>query len=312
MNLVTGGYDRMNIEFLSDPKEYGPWQSFYWIQRAGQIMVDAINLTPTILPNTTIKIKRFDTFSPWTGLYSGGSVIGTAMDIAENHKDVVAVFGEFYAEFSIYSAQVYSMFQLPFCGPYQNSYSLLDRHKYPYYFQAKSISGQGNAVASLLSSWNVTRVAVIAEGLFNRKSSICAQYMESFQDMKIEIVAVITGASIYTIEETYRTLKSVDARYILICAGPSKTADIYYSLTITKKMQSSEYVWLSHNPLIPRSLSRAIKLWGPGYYRASQGIIMAQPFNPPTPKMTNLLAVYMQTLNDIQSPWTTSFLTPKR
>ncbi|KAJ3006383.1 UNVERIFIED_CONTAM: hypothetical protein HDU68_004095, partial [Siphonaria sp. JEL0065] len=95
--LVISGYESLNLSSLSDPQYIGSMQGFFWLQAAAQIAVTALNTSPSILPNTTIKIKRFDILTP-RGEYTSGSAMQTAHEIATNHKDVVAVFGELYSE----------------------------------------------------------------------------------------------------------------------------------------------------------------------------------------------------------------------
>ncbi|KAJ3020319.1 UNVERIFIED_CONTAM: hypothetical protein HDU68_010242 [Siphonaria sp. JEL0065] len=64
-----------------------------------QIAVNLLNSNPNILPNTTIKIKRFNDFdSKFPSSLGAGYAAQVAMDIHQNHQDVVAVFGDIYAD----------------------------------------------------------------------------------------------------------------------------------------------------------------------------------------------------------------------
>ncbi|KAI9349160.1 periplasmic binding protein-like I [Obelidium mucronatum] len=309
-SLVTGGLDRVPIAQLSDQRYSGSWRAFWWLQQSAEIAVGLINRTPSILPNTTINIKRFDIYSP-NGYYSGGSVMMLAKEIAEKHRDVVAVVGELYGEKSIFSAQVYSHFNIPFCGGTQLSQRLLNRDKYPYYFQTKTISGQETAIILLLKSWNVTRIALISDTKATDSSDLCYRTMIAARKSGIQVVAFVTNANYNMTTRIAQTLESVDARYIILCAGMYNSADIFYSLArnSTPSYGSDKYVWFTLNPPIPSNQAEAVNRWGKEFYKSTNGMIMVQPNIPKDDNMAAISSYIIKIINSIQKPYTSNLYT---
>ncbi|KAI9337478.1 periplasmic binding protein-like I [Obelidium mucronatum] len=160
-SLVTKGYEQLNITFMSDMKNWGLKSWWFWNQMGAQFAIENINRNPNILPNTTIKIKRFNDHCKRGDC--GGSAMTTAKEIHENHPDVIAVFGDFFGRTVKSSAGVYSQFQLPFCCGSAAVNALLDKTRYPFYIQTITISGWGKALFRLLDFWNVKRVAIISD-----------------------------------------------------------------------------------------------------------------------------------------------------
>ncbi|KAI9349159.1 periplasmic binding protein-like I [Obelidium mucronatum] len=306
-SLVTGGDENLDIAALSDTSKLGAWLGFFWIQTAGLFGVSVVNSNEFILPNTTINVKRFDVLDKY-GRYSGASVMKTAQDIAENHKDVIAVFGELFPERSKYSAEIYSSYKIPFCGPAQTTRELLNRAKNPYYFQTRSLSGMEKAATLLLKSWNVTRIAIISDSSINIESNDCYHVMKSALKNNIQVVAAFSYANINNVGEVAKTLASVNARYIYLCGSLGPTADIYYSLALktTPTFVGSDFVWFSMNPPIPSSEEYAVKLWGPGYQKYSAGIIMISPYNQGTQPMVDLQAYFANSMASFQSSYTST------
>ncbi|KAI9345229.1 periplasmic binding protein-like I [Obelidium mucronatum] len=271
-----------------------------------------INLSNRILPNTSIIVKRFDMLNRH-GEYTIGSAISTAMEIANEHPDVVAVFGELFGEITSYSAQVYGHYKLPFCGSSQVSAKLLNRVKYPYYFQARSISGYGDTLGLLLQSWGVSRVALVSSTSVSDITSNCHAFMDVAEKYGIEIVAAISFANGNNVDQIARTLSSVDARYIILCLGQSTTAAVYYSLAYSTipRLVGPEYVYISQNIPVPYSTADAIAKWGPDYQKAAKGIIIIQPSNLETDYSKGLQNFLIKQVNVLQDPWTQNKLTAK-
>ncbi|KAI9336700.1 hypothetical protein BDR26DRAFT_474630 [Obelidium mucronatum] len=139
---------------MSDMSLWGYSSWWYWNQQAMKFAIDQINMDPSILPNTTIKIKRFNNnayldrqraSSP--GASSPGAAMLVAQEIAIHHPDVIAVFGDFLPRDLAADAEVYSYFQIPQCAGSTLQSSMWDRNKYGYYFQTMALTGYAESIA---------------------------------------------------------------------------------------------------------------------------------------------------------------------
>ncbi|KAI9337492.1 hypothetical protein BDR26DRAFT_863702 [Obelidium mucronatum] len=151
--------------------------------------------------------------------------MATAIEIYEKHPDVVAVFGDFMGPTVKYSAQVYSLFQLPFCASSVISQDVLDRNKHPYYFETTSVIGYAQALHQLLTLWSVKRIGVISSLMDS-----CPEVVDSLSSLGIQIAAHVRGVSYHDAKFVADTLEQVDVRYILYCGQSSMMANMYLTL----------------------------------------------------------------------------------
>ncbi|KAI9331063.1 periplasmic binding protein-like I [Obelidium mucronatum] len=304
--LVVDGYEQINISELSDFDNWGPQTTglgpwFYFNQLGYTLAIEAINNNPDILPNTTIRIKRFNT-EVIGGLgkgHMGGAAMIVAQEIASQHPDVVAVFGEFFTQTTIFSAQVYSHNQLPFCGCTQASKDLLDKNKYPYYIQTMPITGYGETAALLLQKWNVKRIVILTNNRFEAAGNLCYDVAAALKKSDIEIISVIEFVNFLDASLVETQLSKVDARYMFVCTNPEAFSRLYYGLAKLKRFVGPEYVWFSTN--IIQGVQNGIELYGKEYYKESRGIMIPTVMNFPSNYSEMLYRSVVENLNQEQS-----------
>ncbi|KAJ3267515.1 hypothetical protein HDU76_011768, partial [Blyttiomyces sp. JEL0837] len=152
-----------------------------------ELVVNETNADPTILPDFVVNVRRFNAFDPAHALDSdlvdsGGYNALQAMNVCSSggwESIVIANFeyvmnlignlefdlviggvGEHYSKSTVFTAQIFSQFKVPFCGVVQGSPALSNKNKYPYYF--RMLPGvKGTAVAALFKHWKVKRVALV-------------------------------------------------------------------------------------------------------------------------------------------------------
>ncbi|KAI9350676.1 hypothetical protein BDR26DRAFT_851320, partial [Obelidium mucronatum] len=110
-------------------------------------------------------------------------------------KDVIAAFGEFFSETTMYSAQVYGQYKIPLCGGTQYITRLLDKTMYPYFIETVGISGYCDSIASLLTAWNVRRVVLISRGNINNPDTTSACFLRAFVKQGLHVTARLSFIS---------------------------------------------------------------------------------------------------------------------
>ncbi|KAI9337487.1 periplasmic binding protein-like I [Obelidium mucronatum] len=295
-SLIISGYEQQNVSIMSSPANWGAKTWWYWNQIGAQFAIDNINKNPNVLPNTTIVIKRFNDYCKRSNV-CGGSAMTTAQEIYENHPDVVAVFGDFYGSTVRYSAQVYSQFHVLSRKPV-----LLDKNKYPYFFQTITVSGIGQAVFQLLKFWNVKRVAIISESSHSCDDTIINPLIAN----GIEIVENLQSVTYKDAKFIADSIERVGARYLIYCGGSSAMGNTYLTLkTKLNRLVGPDYVWFTLNgcdAMAPPS-GNATKDFGKGYSNLFQGIIQPYGLNLNTPGMTQLQFNITRQVNIFQAPW---------
>jgi hypothetical protein len=133
------------------------------------------------------------------------------------------------------------------CGhnQYKNNWS---RGNYPYFF--RMLQSNDMAYLKLLLLLNVNRVAVIY-GPNNNNTGVDLEDRKSLRDLfrknGISIVASLTVSyefrDRFERDSVYGTLKSADARYIIMKSAPFTIAQIYFTAK-NYSMLSSKYVWM--------------------------------------------------------------------
>ncbi|KAJ3327550.1 hypothetical protein HDU76_011559 [Blyttiomyces sp. JEL0837] len=199
--------------------------SFYsWVsQRDAQVelAVQEINQDPAILPDTYVNLVRANGWDPDTGrmdyntMDSGGYAIASAFNVSQSN--VNAVVGGYYSKTAIFSVEVYSYYQIPFCGSDLTSPTLSDKNRYPYFFRMGTGDGFGDYIAQLLQYWKVTRVALVV-GFDAWSVAGGLDAMTSFKRFGIQIITKIAisrdSYMRHDYTQNYRTLKQLDARVL--------------------------------------------------------------------------------------------------
>ncbi|KAI9327042.1 periplasmic binding protein-like I [Obelidium mucronatum] len=264
---VIRGYDQLDLTALSDSSRWNADSFFYWNQVALEIAVDVINHDPNLLPNTTIKIKRFKNnyYSVQRKQQNPGYAIAVANEIANEHPDVVAVFGGNFVEDMTADGEVYGYYKILQCTASELRMPLANRNNYPYYFQTTSATGYAEAIGLLLRSWNVNRIAVLAPNFLGDKS-VGGYVANSLHSQGFDVLARFRYREIdeYALDNIIAALERVEARYIT-------------GLAKRKRLVGKDYVWIVDKA--PLSFFDPVPVWGPEYYKEVRGIILLTGIN---------------------------------
>ncbi|KAJ3266587.1 Metabotropic GABA-B receptor subtype 3A [Chytriomyces hyalinus] len=209
------------------------------------------------LENTTVLIRRFDDSGHDDRGYfeNGGYALSeSALTIAENYPDVMAVFGGVSSDITQYTAELFSYYQIPYCGPMQGSPSLSDKNNYPYFIRPVQGLGAEKHFYQLLKFWNVSRVAVITDSsdyLAYTFSSTVSAYLQSMGVNILSNLNIKLGDGLIGSAQLFRyivsSLERVNARYIIVCGSPDFITFVYGSLQMLQSFVGPDYVWLSYN-----------------------------------------------------------------
>ncbi|KAJ3238842.1 hypothetical protein HDU81_007042 [Chytriomyces hyalinus] len=218
--------------------------------RAAVAAVDFINGdVDGFFQRTSVEIRRFDECGNSGERYGNGgyALVETALQIAENNPDVMAVFGGVSSEVTKYTAQLFSHFQIPYCGPMQGSPSLSDKNKYPYFIRPAQGLGAEKHFYQILKFWNASRVAIITD-----RSDYLANTCTYILHMKIISRINVEPESQETESDglfkyVAQSLERVDARYIILCGSPEFITLLYGRLYNMNSSVGPDYVWLSYN-----------------------------------------------------------------
>ncbi|KAI9331073.1 periplasmic binding protein-like I [Obelidium mucronatum] len=294
---IVDGFAQLNLTSLGDIGRWDAARWFFWNQFAADAAVAALNSDPRVLPNTTVKVKRFD---------SARAPMLAAIDVGEAHGDVVAVFGEFDGETTGYSAEVYNQYKLPLCGCSQYTLSLLDRNIYPYYIQTMTYTGFRETIALMLNFWNVKRVGLVCAGSTRFKDGGCWSVREYLLQKGFDIVVEISYASSATSNYTRDGILGANARYLILLADPDATADIYFNLALDGRVVGADYVWISLNSPMSNPINAPI-LYGADYFKYARGLIVIWNTNPNTEAMWSRINKFIDEINVLQEPWGVKF-----
>ncbi|KAI9345343.1 periplasmic binding protein-like I [Obelidium mucronatum] len=265
---------------------------FFWNDVGAQIAVQTINHDQSILPSASIIIKRFNDFDPRfldSPGDSSGYAIQVALQIQQDHPDVVAVFGGLMTGTALKTAEVY---QLPYCTAYQQSSRLLNRNLYPYYFSLIPNSGMAHAFCLLLKTWNVKRVGLIT-------STGSKEIINGLGACGIRILTVSKidkDVSLQEIEEIGRYLQFYDARYVILDSDPVTSGFVYFTLAALNICVGADYVWIGTNYAYP--IDDGIRRIGPFYNDSLiSDYMFLQGENPKDENFTDLFQYYVDMLN---------------
>ncbi|KAJ3329114.1 hypothetical protein HDU76_008579 [Blyttiomyces sp. JEL0837] len=254
------------------------------IQNLKQLAVNETNLDPSILPFTYINIKRFNSWDPenptvYNYIDSGGAASVSALN-AVNNGATVAI-GECYSKTTVFSNEIFSYFKIPFCGIQQTTFQLSDKTLYPYYFRMLPGVGQVQSLVGMLQYLNVKRVAFVVG--FDALSRSVSKYFErAVVEAGIQVLTKVTITAwmlqSHDYDLPYRTLKSSDARYILLFANQDTTTDFYIRAG-NMSLISPKHVWFGFGLPIPE-IGDITEIYGPDSVNLMQGYISTEQSSP--------------------------------
>ncbi|KAJ3316984.1 hypothetical protein HDU76_001430 [Blyttiomyces sp. JEL0837] len=241
---------------------------------------------------------------------SGGYSFMQAIKLAE--MGVTAVVGEYYSKTTLFSGQVFSQLQIPLCGIDQASPTLADKNRYDYFFRMTSGTGFGKYVTTFLKYYNIKRVALVSDfsalGVATTANTVARFAQNGIQVItKIYLSAETVKNHDYNV--SYQTLKTVDARFIIIMADGPPTADFYYRAR-DFGLIGPRYAWLGLN--LPQLVTDyPTNVYGPDAADSSSGFIFSFPeaLGPfaPTVQAANNTWAKLAATNPRYPPFQTEF-----
>ncbi|KAJ3332566.1 hypothetical protein HDU76_013814 [Blyttiomyces sp. JEL0837] len=220
-----------------------------------ELAVNETNQDPDILPFTYVNIDKVNSWDPdhpddLVVIDSGGYTAVQAMNAVANKGPLVTEFNQnIFAIMSSFSAQIFSYYNIPFCGADEASPELSDKNRFSHFFRTTQGRGYGNYLVRFLKYYNVKRVALV----------VAPDHLSTFGGKDVESALQTAGITILTkvsltpilIEDGdfglyYETLRNVDARYIIVLAPSSLLADFYYGSRFYHLI-GPQYLWLSWN-----------------------------------------------------------------
>ncbi|KAJ3076258.1 hypothetical protein HDU99_001376 [Rhizoclosmatium hyalinum] len=234
--------------------------------------ISAINNSSDILPDVHINIKRFSSCGPYDPKANddyNGSPIGYASaimseDIVNIHTDVIAVIGSDISSVTIPTAEILSIYQIPYCSICAASPALSNKDMFSYFWRPQ-LENFGEALVVFLQALNVKQIAVLYQP-FSSYGYVSQEVVSEAQRYGIRIASklALSQSTSVSPEEAFfvaQSLNRVSARYIVLIGESSKTAGILYwagKLGIF----GPDFVWLLYNE--PTSSSPLIE-YGPDY-----------------------------------------------
>ncbi|KAJ3083230.1 hypothetical protein HDU99_000244 [Rhizoclosmatium hyalinum] len=295
-SLVTGGYNRINITEMSDLTKWGYTSWWFFNQLSAEVAVARINSDPTILPNTTIRIKRFNNYccnATQTRGSSAGQAAVVAQEIAEQHPDVVAVFGDFFTGTTLGDGQVYSQKQVRVVTFFYSVSVVMSK--------TLASSGYGPAIAALLKSWSVERVAILTTSTLK---DTCLAIKSALKQSKIDVAVVVERVVSLDLEYVANIVDLAGARYIISCDTGEPLFDMYMTLaTKTRRLVGPQYVWIGLGLLSQGAGSpgSAASKYGPNYYKYAEGFVTVYGGTMSTPAMSQMQLGLLKSVNTFQA-----------
>ncbi|KAJ3075960.1 hypothetical protein HDU98_006271 [Podochytrium sp. JEL0797] len=234
--------------------------SAYIKDLAAAAAVAAINARTDILPYTTVRIKRF---SDCQSQAAGYAMAEMAIEIGQDHDDVIAVVGSEYSGNTANAAEVLGQFKIPYCSSSASTPTLSNKNNYPYFFRLIQSTGLGEYLALLYKSWGVGRIAIISQSDDLMSRSLTDDVHQGLAAHGIEVVTVInlyTALSKQMVKFARTELKIADARYIYISGQSDFVSKIYFSLALTG-MAGPQFVYMGNIP--PTKISTSLAQLSP-------------------------------------------------
>ncbi|KAI9345358.1 periplasmic binding protein-like I [Obelidium mucronatum] len=298
-SLVTGGMDsgRLIADYANEnyDNDSSNLKSFFWEQLMVSFAIEDVNNDATVFPNTTIHVKRFNSFD-LKNRGASGYAAQVAREIFEDHKDVIATVGAISPLFQ----ELQSYNNIPTCGVGKSNPEFLNKQNYPYYFSTQSFSGSTRAVASLLSYWNITRIALITD-------TGSQELINVLQRRGIQIVYKYNAKKVSAdgIEDMGNFIQYYDARYIVLDTRSDVGGLIYFTLSALKLAVGPKFVWLALKPPLP--MPQGEQIFGVESSKSLKGLILLAAANEPSPYIGEMYKGLENQLNRIVSSFGVTF-----
>ncbi|KAI9350710.1 periplasmic binding protein-like I [Obelidium mucronatum] len=242
--------------------------------------INVVNNSSQILPGITVNVKRFTDCGPfypeadseYYGNSGGFASSIMALDIVENHLDVIGVIGTEYSTTAKGPAEILSNNQIPYCTSATAAMRYSDKNKYPYFWRTLSIHNFGNQFYLLLKEWNVRQIGIVYANTELGRGGTHA-LLQSMRENNIAVVVKVQLSSDYSmtdIEYASRQIRGMKAQYVVILGDAFFTGMSLQSFS-EAGMMSSERVWI-------------VSTW-PKYFNSLpedcgflEGVVLVEPF----------------------------------
>ncbi|ORY51294.1 periplasmic binding protein-like I [Rhizoclosmatium globosum] len=185
-------------------------------------------------------------------------------DIVNIHTDVIAVIGSDISSVTIPTAEILSIYQIPYCSVCAASPALSNKDMFSYFWRPQ-LENFGQALAVFLLALNVKQIAVLYQP-FSSYGYVSQEVVSEAQRHGIRIVAKLSlsqSPSVSLEEALFVTmsLNRVSARYIVMIGDSSKVSGILYRVG-KLGIFGPNFVWLVYNE--PTTSAPLIE-YGPDY-----------------------------------------------
>ncbi|KAJ3297908.1 NADH-cytochrome b5 reductase [Rhizoclosmatium sp. JEL0117] len=226
---------------------YAPgWQIYddLSIQHATQLL----NANSSILQNTSIKLKHFNFYDPDYAydIYATSSLgyAGlVALNITQNpeNSDIVAVIGGWSGDPVKIEAEIYSQYNIPYCGIIPPDSIFDNKYNYKSFFRTTwSRYGYELHVLKFLQTHNVTRIGIVTYG-----SPLSQRLQDTLTANGIDIPAFAIAPGYEDVNSAITMLKTQDVRYIYVDLGSAESTAHLYFPAVDAGIVGPDYVWMS-------------------------------------------------------------------
>ncbi|KAJ3208762.1 hypothetical protein HDU67_006572 [Dinochytrium kinnereticum] len=237
LNETSAIADVATIEAAAEASHLKMTMRSYLCQIHKQLAVNEVNDDANILPETEVRIQRVNEWDPrysndYITFDSGGYSLVAAINVTKQYNVTGAV-GGLWDKTTIFNAEIFSHYKIPFCGASQTSLTLSDKYNYPYFFRMQPGTGIGTHVLLLLAQWNVTRVAMML-GPEDRNTADANDIETTLNTATNFNVTLLTKMEISTealnqndFSYPFQVISNLKARYIIIIANSTVTMQVY-------------------------------------------------------------------------------------
>ncbi|KAI9352835.1 periplasmic binding protein-like I [Obelidium mucronatum] len=248
---LLGTYSAQGFEDMSqlklDPYMTPGWQIYddIIIEQAVQM----INANASILPNTTLKLRRFTINDPTekngaTGSLGFASMVALNISQSKENQDVIAVIGDWKVQQLFIGAQIYSYYNIPMCGIICNTERVDSKTNFKSFFRTRSSGrGYGKHILKFLMARKVSRIGIISDAS-SRGREESDDTVRELTSNDIEVVVLS-----YSTDAAYNVglLQKYDARYILVTTTNRAFLGELYFTGLKSGLVSRRHVWISGN-----------------------------------------------------------------
>ncbi|KAL7746300.1 hypothetical protein RI367_008371 [Sorochytrium milnesiophthora] len=229
------------------------------------IAVDEINNSSLVLPNTTIRLLRSNSWDPLLANdpspTPGGYSVQAMYNLVNNDR-VNMIFGDLFSKTTIFTAQVSSQLPMPQMAPFAGAIELADKRLTPYFSRlTPSADYLGDIMARYVIAtgrWNHT-IVLYTQDTFSQPMAARIQLTLVNSGKSVDLFQPVTvPSSTDTSDSAYSNvwaaIQASKTRIILLPAAPSDCMAIYCAAA-RAKLTGPGYFWISANSLLPTVLS---------------------------------------------------------